>query len=92
MTEQQITEASKMWKSGYSGREIAAHFGIAHGAFNWLARSRRDQFPFRAKRGPQVKYAIRETPSAYLTMVWTTEFAAKVTLPAISFLMDREAA
>jgi hypothetical protein len=30
--------------------------------------------------------------AAYPTMVWTTEFGAKVTLPAISFLMEREAA
>jgi hypothetical protein len=92
VTEQQITEASKMWKAGYSGLEISQHFGLPQSHVNWIARSRRDLFPFRQRRGKQVKYAIRDGAASYPTMVWTTEFGAKVTLPAISFLMEREAA
>lgn len=89
MTEQQIIEASKMWSKGASCKAIVERLGIPFATFRTAIRDDRTNFPKRHNWfGKRTDWHFAGNG----TMKWTTEFGAKVTLTAISFLMDREAA
>jgi hypothetical protein len=89
MTEQQITEASRMWAKGATIKAISARVGIPVPALSGIIRDDRNNFPKRHNWfGKRTDWHFAGNG----TMEWTTDLGAKVTLPAISFLMDREVA
>lgn len=86
MTEQQLQEASRLWKEGMSLSNIIAIVGTTTGSIKHHTRSNRILFPER--ENPWLR--VRRSKSAYRndvnTMTWVTFAGAVVTLPKVSIL------
>lgn len=90
MTEDQIIEASRLWKAGYLVDDIARQFLVEPQRIYRLAHTDRDLFPYRSReripkrwRWPSMT-SLDPVPSD--RMRWTTESGAIVTLPRISLI------
>ena len=93
MRQEQLRAASRMWKSGESGKVIAKTVGIKVNHLFDLASRYRHMFPKRNRTvgerpllvmPPELDKAADELPAG--RMRWVTEEGAFVTLPKISFI------
>lgn len=89
MNEQQLSDASIMWKAGMSMADIVANVGVTLCSFKHHARTKRDLFPERLSPWLRAKAGRATFKNTGDNMTWITHAGAKVTLPRISFLAER---